>query len=184
MRVIAGDFKGRILSAPANVSFRPTTDRVKETLFNILAHTYGLRGSDFCDLFAGSGSIGIEALSRAAAHVSFVENNRASLTILKKNIETVKPGARCDIHPVAVESFLTTAPMDYSIIFADPPYAYTKYDSLLQTVLERALVRAHGVFVIEHSGKLKLSVPTRAALSDRRDLGTTVLSFFTFSPEA
>jgi len=183
MRVIAGEYRGRVLSAPKKTTFRPTSDRVKETLFNILAHNYTIEGAEFCDLFAGSGSIGIEAMSRRASKTSFIENDRTSLAILKKNLETVSPARPYEIVPISVESFLKTVHQQYSILFADPPYAYAKYDELFDAVMNGEFLTPGGVLVIEHAGALTFPQRMRDAMRDQRDLGTTKLSFFSNSAE-
>jgi 16S rRNA (guanine966-N2)-methyltransferase len=133
VRIVAGAAKGRRLAAPASGT-RPTSDRAREALFNSLAADIDLDGSRVLDLFAGTGAVGLEALSRGAAEAVFVESNRAALEVLRRNVTTVGlPGA----HPVgrSVNAFLGTAPeQPFDLVFADPPYDLD--DAQLAGVLE------------------------------------------------
>lgn len=118
MRIIAGKWRGRPLKAPPGQSTRPTSDRAREALFSMLASRIGsFEGLKVCDLFAGTGALGFEALSRGAAHCTFVETDRAALDALKANIATF--GADAAIRPQSAEHF-SGGPFD--LVFADPPY--------------------------------------------------------------
>jgi 16S rRNA (guanine966-N2)-methyltransferase len=121
VRIVAGRAKGRRLAAPAGGT-RPTSDRAREALFNSLAGSADLDGARVLDLFAGTGAVGLEALSRGAGEAVFVESNRAALAVLRRNIETVGlPGARVIARPVAV--YLAGEPhQPFDLVFADPPY--------------------------------------------------------------
>lgn len=120
MRVVAGSRGGRRLTAPPGRSTRPTSDRVREALFSSLGE---LDGARVLDLFAGTGAVGLEALSRGAAEAVFVEQGRAATTVLRRNIETVGlPGATVIARPVA--SYLSDGAAEpFDLVFADPPYA-------------------------------------------------------------
>lgn len=122
MRIVAGAAKGRRLTAPPEGT-RPTSDRVREAMFNTLAARVRLDGARVLDLFAGTGAVGLEALSRGAAEAVFVEQGRAALTVLRRNIETVGlPGAAVIARPVA--SYLSDGAAEpFDLVFADPPYA-------------------------------------------------------------
>src|SRR3569832_2330067 len=104
MRIIAGTLKGRRLSAPAGLDLRPTSDKVKEALFNILSDR--IEGTAFLDLYAGTGSVGMDALSRGARNVVFVENNKRHLQYLKKNISSCSFEGSAEIFAVAASDFL------------------------------------------------------------------------------
>lgn len=118
MRIIAGQWRGRPLKAPAGIDTRPTSDRAREALFSMLVSRIGsFEGLKVCDLFAGTGALGIEALSRGAAHCTFVENDRAALEALKANIATL--GASATVRAQAAEH-AGGGPFD--LVFADPPY--------------------------------------------------------------
>jgi 16S rRNA (guanine966-N2)-methyltransferase len=117
MRVVAGEFKGRRLQAPRGRRTRPTADRVREALFSMLGDLSGLRA---LDLYAGSGALGIEALSRGAAEVAFVERDARAAATIERNLETV--GARAEVRRQDVLRFLASAPGTFDLVFIDPPY--------------------------------------------------------------
>ena len=119
MRVIAGSAKGRILRAPRTPATRPITDRAKESLFAILAPR--LPGAHFLDLFAGTGSVGIEALSRGCAHATFVERSGSALADIRHNLEVTGLAARADVAARDVFAYLRGAPAPYELIFVAPP---------------------------------------------------------------
>jgi len=156
MRICGGEFGGRNLAVPKTDAIRPTQDRVREALFNILAPE--IPGADFLDLFAGSGAVGLEALSRGAKSATFVEANRAHLAILEKNLALITPVERAriertDIIRADVYRWLETyAGPGYSVAFADPPYALGEekgYAQVLATLAARGVVRARGLFIAE-----------------------------------
>ena len=119
MRVIAGSAKGRVLRAPRTPATRPITDRAKESLFAILAPR--LPGARFLDLFAGTGSVGIEALSRGCAHATFVERSGSALADIRHNLEVTGLAARADVAARDVFAYLRGAPAPYELIFVAPP---------------------------------------------------------------
>jgi 16S rRNA (guanine966-N2)-methyltransferase len=121
MRIVAGLAKGRRLATPAD-STRPTSDRTREALFNSLATQLELHGARVLDLYAGTGAVGLEALSRGAAEAVLVESNRAALAVLRRNAETVGLPATTIVGR-SVESYLKDAPeQPFDLVFADPPY--------------------------------------------------------------
>lgn len=152
MRIVAGLAKGRRLAAPASGT-RPTSDQAREGLFNTLAASMSLDGARVLDLYAGTGAVGLEALSRGAAEAVFVESRRAALDVLRRNVATVGlPGARVVARPVA--AFLDTAPDEpFDLVFADPPYELD--DDQLAPVLVAACradrLIADGCVVVERS---------------------------------
>ncbi len=138
MRVVAGELGGRRLVAPPGRSTRPTTDRVREAMFNSLASSGLLSGALVVDLFAGSGAIGIEALSRGAAHCTFVERDRAALEALQTNLDALDLGDRSRI--VRSSAATTAAALDADLVFADPPYDFDGWDRLLAATRAPVLV--------------------------------------------
>jgi 16S rRNA (guanine966-N2)-methyltransferase len=129
MRIVAGELRGRRLAAPADGSIRPTTDKVREAIFNALASLDVIVDARVADLYAGTGALGIEALSRGAAHCTFVERARASLASLNDNIRSLGLGDRARVvvgDPVTVASRL-----DVDVVFADPPYGFDDWPRLL-----------------------------------------------------
>ena len=122
MRVIAGEWRGRKLAAPKGDATRPTADRTRETLFSMLVSRLGsFDGLHVADFFAGSGALGIEALSRGAAHCLFAEQDRAALDVLRANLAALDATARANVRSCSVLS-LGTAPRAYDVILMDPPY--------------------------------------------------------------
>jgi 16S rRNA (guanine966-N2)-methyltransferase len=148
MRVIAGKARRLLLKAPKSLDTRPTADRIKETLFNIL-NPY-LKDAYFLDIFAGSGAIGIEALSREAKYAAFVEDNRAALDCIKINLKTTKLEDQAEIIPVKSEDavrILETRGRVFDIIFMDPPYNHMleKQELLL---LENSNIIHHDTIIV------------------------------------
>ena len=129
MRVVAGELGGRRLVAPEGESTRPTTDRVREAIFNSLGSTGVLEGAVVADLFAGSGAIGIEALSRGAEHCVFVERDRRALRALEENLEALDLSSRAKV--LAADADSVAGRLDADIVFADPPYDFDGWDRLL-----------------------------------------------------
>lgn len=118
MRVIGGEFRSRRLKAPPGDNVRPTPDRLRESLFNILAPR--IEGVVFLDAYAGCGSVGIEALSRGARYAIFLEKSRAALRCLEQNVIDLEIGARCEVHPGNAAPVIAKFGAD--IVFLDPPY--------------------------------------------------------------
>ena len=152
MRVITGTARGRKLSEPNGMDIRPTTDQVKEALFNIVQ--FEVAGCEFLDLFAGSGAVGLEALSRGAKSVTFVERERRHLAVLKENVGGFRvPSTAVDV--VAADAYRWIeryAGPGFTIGFADPPYALGEekgYASVLATLAARGVIREGGLFIAE-----------------------------------
>ena len=136
MRVIAGEYRSRALDAPAGMATRPTSDRLRETLFNVLAPHVQSRpgGARFLDLYAGSGAVGIEAVSRGAAHVEFVERAAPALKALRGNLARLGIVAGVRVHSVMAAAFLRGAGSvaGFDVVFLDPPYDLAgEYETVL-----------------------------------------------------
>jgi 16S rRNA (guanine966-N2)-methyltransferase len=132
MRVVAGELRGRRLAAPADGSIRPTTDKVREAVFNALTSLDVIIGSRVADLYAGSGALGIEALSRGAEHCTFVERGRRALASLRENIAQLGLDDRARV--VAGDAVAVAPRLDVDIVFADPPYGFDDWPRLLRAV--------------------------------------------------
>lgn len=146
LRIIAGEFKGRRLKAPAGRAVRPTADRVKEAWFSILQQS--IPDARVVDLFAGSGALGFEALSRGAVAVDFVENHKASLASIRDNAATLNVGARVTIHRSDAMRFAERLqPGAYDVAFADPPYAGEEAGALATLFRRKPFAR---LLSIEH----------------------------------
>jgi 16S rRNA (guanine966-N2)-methyltransferase len=176
MRITGGIGRGRALKVPAGSKVRPTSDKVKQALFNIL----GVRvsGSVFLDLFAGAGGIGVEALSRGAEGVVFVDGSRESLAIISRNIEESGFRERAEVVRSKVEPFLKKRSGPYDIVFLDPPYAMEMLP-LLQLVSGSGLLKQGAIVIAEHFKK-QASPETAGALALFREAkyGDTVLAFY------
>ena len=126
MRIIAGDFRGRALTSvgkgDAGAHLRPTTDRVRESLFNVLTHQIDFNGLRVLDLFAGTGALGLEALSRGAAHVTFVDDGRVAQGLIRKNIELTRSADRTDLIHRDAARLGINPDASYDLVFLDPPY--------------------------------------------------------------
>ena len=152
MRITGGEFGGRNLKVPKSDAIRPTQDRVREAVFSIIQCE--LADADFLDLFAGSGAVGLEALSRGAKSATFIEANRRHLTVLKENLSGF-PNVLNRSDVVTADAYRWIAAYSgsgFSIAFADPPYILGEekgYASVLATVAERGVVRPSGLFIAE-----------------------------------
>lgn len=185
MRVIAGSHKGRRLLSPSTHDVRPTSGRVKEALFSILGSQ--ISGATILDLFAGTGAIGIEALSRGAAHVWFVESHAASLQILKANLHQCRLSQNTTIYPGESGAFLRHASHNglvFDIVFADPPYREDSTSTLLPLLGQSAMIGPHTVVILEHPTKRQIP-PHVGLLSQVRQYryGDTSLSLFRLADE-
>jgi len=141
VRVVAGSLRGRQLLAPPGPSTRPTSDRVREATFNALASLDVLRDATVLDLFAGSGALGIEALSRGAAHCTFVEQGRPAIITLRQNLDALALSERATVVTMDVGRYLSSnAAAAVDLALADPPYAYDGWAGLLDAVLASVLV--------------------------------------------
>jgi 16S rRNA (guanine(966)-N(2))-methyltransferase RsmD len=176
MRITGGIGRGRKLKVPAGSKVRPTSDKVKQALFNILGDR--VPGSVFLDLFAGAGGIGLEALSRGASQVVFVDGSRESLSVIKKNIEALKLTELAQVIAAQSEIFLRRPSGPYDIIFLDPPYKM-ELAPLLGQIAQADMLKPGGVVVAEHFKKQPS--PERAGkleLFREAAYGDTVLAFY------
>lgn len=150
MRVVAGELGGRKLVSPEGTSTRPTTDQVREAVFNALGSAGVVDGALFADLFAGTGAVGIEAISRGAAHCTFVERDRNALRAMAENVDTLDLGDRSRI--IRSDAMQAAATLDVDIVFADPPYDFDAWDEFFANVRADFVVVESGRAMAEHSG--------------------------------
>jgi len=150
MRVVAGEFRGRRIIAPAGTSTRPTTDKVREATFNALGSRDLVVGAQVADLFAGSGAIGIEALSRGALHCTFVERDRDALRALRTNLDALGVTDRSRI--VTGDVLAVAAAVDADLLFADPPYDFDAWARLLGAVRAPFVVAESGAELVSPDG--------------------------------
>jgi 16S rRNA (guanine966-N2)-methyltransferase len=160
MRIIAGKYRGRKLKSPPSLRTRPTSDRLRETLFNILAPR--IEGARFLDLCAGTGAVGIEAVSRGAEHVTFVDRSRTMCALIEGNVEVLEiDEAEVDVVTAEANEFLLRhakkRARPFDIIFFDPPYA-ADYESVIGYVGDHPeLLADDGVMIVEHHKKKELT---------------------------
>lgn len=177
MRVIAGRAGGISLQAPRGDT-RPITDRVKETLFAILAER--VLDARVVDLYAGSGAIGIEALSRGALSCDFVEQSRAALVVLRANLERCRMEREASVHATTVERFLAAATVEWTLAFVDPPYAQRDILAPLERLAPRLGPRA--TVVVKHFWRSEVPEPPGLATWRTRRFGETALTFLERRP--
>ena len=173
MRIVAGKLKGRTLNEFSKIGVRPTGDKARESLFNILA--FDIVGSSFLDLFAGTGAIGIEAFSRGASKVVLNDSSRESVKLIKKNLEKLKVSEIIVTERDAKVS-LGSYKEQFDFIFSDPPYN----SGLNETVVEKALgaLKRGGKLIIEDEKSFDEEPPKGLVKTDERKYGRTVFTFF------
>lgn len=179
MRIIAGKFKGRTIRTPKGLPVRPTTDRTRESLFNILQHEYDWEDLNVLDLFCGTGSVSLEFASRGVAAVTSVDRHAACIQAVRdmaatlgiSNLQTVK---------MEVQRFLDQCAAQYDLIFLDPPYDMPGIETLVDTVFARKLLAHGGTLVLEHRSQLRFD--TLDFFQSSRSYGSSTLSFFTYEP--
>ncbi|MDR3741681.1 MAG: 16S rRNA (guanine(966)-N(2))-methyltransferase RsmD [Terracidiphilus sp.] len=180
MRIIAGEFRSRVLEAPVGMATRPTSDRLRETLFNVLAPR--MEGVAFLDLYAGSGAVALEAASRGAVRVEAVERAQPALKALQANLRKLGAERRVRVHALSVAAYLKRTVGQFDVVFLDPPYdAATEYEATLNALGGAAagLLADGAVVIAEHRRKEKLE-ESYGALKRTRLLeqGDAALSFF------
>ncbi len=173
MRVIAGTARGVPLAAPKGSSTRPITDRVKETLFAILGDR--VPDARVLDLYAGSGAIGIEALSRGAASVDFVEHGREALAVLRANLERTRLADAASVHATDVERFAQATGARWDLAVVDPPYEARAIVAPLRLIGSR--VEPGGMLVLKHFWRTEPPQIAALAISRQRRFGETMLTF-------
>jgi 16S rRNA (guanine966-N2)-methyltransferase len=180
MRVIGGNARGRQLKVPKGLALRPTAGRVKEALFNILPHD--LSGVKVLDLFAGTGNLTIEALSRGAAEAVLVDSSAQSGKAIRENLRRLNLTDRANLWAMPVTRalrLLARQGQTFDLIFLDPPYEQRLIAPALKIIDKEALLLDSGVLIAEHSIREPIESHLEAlALTDQRRYGSTVLSFF------
>jgi 16S rRNA (guanine966-N2)-methyltransferase len=172
-RIIAGDWRGRRLATPRGSDTRPTSDRVREALFSSLeSELGGFQGLRVLDLYAGSGALGLEALSRGAAHADFVEIDRNAAAVIKRNLaELGVPQDRARVHAVPVARFVSKLAEGFDLVFLDPPYKVPT-DEVAAVV---SALPPGGLIVVERSSRDAFAWPeSRSGLRERRYGETTL----------
>lgn len=177
MRVIAGKYKGRKLICPKGEIVRPTTDKVKEALFGAIQ--FDLPGAFVLDAFAGSGALGIEALSRGAQHVDFIEKNSEPMAALKQNLESVAGNEGYDIYK-GDSLKLVSGLKKYDIVLLDPPYDAGMYNEFLELARSAGILNKGCKIIAECRRKFDFIVPMKYNFLKRKDYGDISLWFLEF----
>lgn len=177
MRIITGKYRGRKLHTPEDRSIRPTADKVREALFSIVQNE--VPGSVFCDLFAGTGSIGIEALSRGAAKCYFGDSSRDSIRLLKENLAHVGAEEKAVILFGDYHKVLKRLREPVDIFFLDPPYDAGYYENCLETIDTLDLLGPDGIIIAERNSRTALPESIgRFTLVKERKYGKTTLDLY------
>lgn len=177
MRVIAGLAKGRTLISPKKDSIRPVLDQVKEAVFNIL---YYIEGLSVLDLFAGTGAVGIEALSRGAAHAVFVDHDEEAVKLIRKNLERCGFERQGKVLPMTVGkaiNILSKKGEAFDLIFVDPPYLRHFVVKTLRKLAKSPLCGSQTQIIVEHHPKETIPEMEGLILTDQRKYGQTLVSF-------
>lgn len=179
MRIITGDFKGRNLALVPGKSTRPTTAFNREVIFSVHQDYDDCR---VLDLFAGTGSFGLEALSRGAVWVDFVEFAPAAMSTILKNIAHLGCGELCHLWRKKVDAYLNSCTDTYDIIFMDPPYLKNLVNPTLKLILERKLLNSEGIIVVEHSPREPIAEIYRPLLTKEKSSKSSAFSWLKVSP--
>ena len=185
MRIVGGRLRGRALQAPSTRALRPTADRLRESLFDILAHRYpeALEGARVVDLFAGTGALGLEALSRGAATALFVDNGAEARALLRANIEALSFGGVARIWRAdATKLGKAPAGPKFALAFLDPPYEQNLAGPALQALDRGGWLADGALAIVEEAARATLTAPATLAPLDRREYGDTQLLFFRRAP--
>jgi 16S rRNA (guanine966-N2)-methyltransferase len=178
MRVITGAFRGRTIISVNDLTVRPATDRVRQTIFNMLVNRMVLEGARVLDLFAGTGSLGLECLSRGAASVVFVEQNRRIADCISRSLESFGCTERADVITEDVMNYLGTAKEAFDLVFCDPPYAFPHTSDLPGRIFRDGLLRDDGYMIVEHADGLHFSSTPEYTAGPEKKFGRTLVTFF------
>lgn len=177
MRIISGEHKGRRLVAGKKTKVRPTSDRVKESVFNILREE--VAGKRILDLFAGAGSMGIEALSRGAESATFVDASFQSINVLKKNLKSLDLEGKSIVLRLDGLRALRKLEQSFHMIFADPPYLKGFVQKVIDSVAGSEVLEGNGILILEHHKKEPCDFPQdKLDMFKQKRFGDTVISFF------
>ena len=189
MRIIAGKLKGTVLHMPKDKSTRPLKDLTRESIFNLLVHSnkisLQLEESNILDLYAGTGSFGLECLSRQAKSVCFVEKKKDAIEILEKNIEKLKLKNRIktffnDVFDLIEKKKIFESKFD--LIFCDPPFKKTNIGKLIELIFNKNLLNKNGIIILHRNKNFKEKLPNYFKVIDERIYGISKIIFGRFLP--
>ena len=179
MRIISGKYKKRVLISPKDKSIRPTSDRQRESLFNILTSMNSIATARVLDLFAGTGALGIEALSRGARSIVFVDNSRKAIGLIENNIknlqiEDLTEVIQCNI----IKSLSCLDHYVFDLILMDPPYHHSYINKTLIHIINQKCFDENTIIVAEHAASESIQIPEQIKELDHRKYGNTMFRFF------
>jgi 16S rRNA (guanine966-N2)-methyltransferase len=180
MRIVGGRLKGRTLASPASRDIRPTADRLRESLFNILVHAYGdpIEGARVLDLFAGTGALGIEAISRGAAFALFVDNGAEARALLRNNVEALGLGGVTKVFRRDAADLGPAHPVEpFSLVFLDPPYGKRLAEKALASLRDGGWLTPGAMLVVEEAKVAGFATPEGFEELERRAYDDTELVF-------
>ncbi|KAF2991843.1 16S rRNA (guanine(966)-N(2))-methyltransferase RsmD [Methylocystis sp. MJC1] len=180
MRIVGGALRGRALAAPRSQAIRPTTDRLRESVFDILAHGFDdpISGAAVIDLFAGTGALGLEALSRGAARALFVDDGTEARALLRANIETLGLGGVTRIFRRDATKLGLAPPGEiFSLAFLDPPYGKGLAEPALRALIEGGWLADDALVIIEEAANATIELPSSLKQEDARRYGDTQFVF-------
>ena len=187
MRIISGKFKGKKILEPNDLNTRPLKDLTKESIFNIIKHsnkfTINFENSEILDLFSGTGSFGIECISRGAKFVTFVENYNGILPILKKNLANLKLASNYLVIEKNVFNYLNLNEFkkQFDIIFLDPPYKEKELNELLLLFINEKILKQDGIIIIHRHKKQKDILPNQINILEEKKYGISKILFCNIS---
>lgn len=182
MRIISGNLKRRALISPKDMSIRPTTDRQRESLFNILRNMNVVIDAKVLDLYAGTGALGIEAFSRGAGYIVFIDNSIQSIRLIKRNIQQLQIEHSTKVIKCNILNSLACLDCQdekvFDLILMDPPYRHSYINKTLCNIVNQQCLDINTIIVAEHAADEIISVPDNIKQFDTRKYGNTKLSFF------
>ena len=178
MRIISGNFKGKKIFLPKDTNTRPLRDLVKESIFNLIKHSNKfncfINNGNILDLFSGTGSFGLECISRNSTKVTFIENYKEALHILKKNIKILDSKDKCKIIEEDCFDFFNIAKVfdeKFDLIFMDPPYKEKKINLIIDTIKEKKILHDDGILIIHRHNKDNVDITNNLKILDQRIYG-------------
>jgi 16S rRNA (guanine966-N2)-methyltransferase len=186
MRIVAGRFRGAALATPKGYDIRPTSDRVRESVFNILAHgieDFQIEGARVLDLFAGTGALGLEALSREASYAHFVEDSAEARGLIRRNIETIGATGVTKIYRRDATKLGEAGTLrPFGLVFADPPYGKGLAEQALAAAIAGGWLVPGAIALVEETADAEFAPPAAFAVLDRRLYGGTAAHFLRYEP--
>lgn len=187
MRIVGGRFRGRVLATPRSEGIRPTTDRTRESLFNILSHGYeaAVEGRRMLDLFAGTGAVGFEALSRGAAYVHFVEQSAEGSRLVRANMETLNVREQTGLsRRDATNLGKAGEKQPYDLVFADPPYGKGLGERALAQLAMGGWIAENALVILEDNKQMTPDPGGVFHLIEKRIFGDSAMHFYRYHPDA